>query len=324
MKKEIVMCETKRALRRSRRAFTLIELLVVIGIIGALVGILVPAVQKARELAQRTKCANSLKQIGLALTQFHGDYKCYPSNGGWDGKQTIQSATGAAFTPSTFDYTTNILYQWGVGDPKLKPREQTGSWAYSILPYIEEHALYDGRAWTYGVELYICPMRRTSRPQPVVADDGYGRYEGGGWEWGKTDYAANSYIFENRPYCNSMSMIVDGLSKTILVGEKAFNPNVETPTSWYWDEPFFIGGSKGTTRDGFGLLRDGPGRWLQNGVWVGQWENNPYKENWGSAHVGGVQFVFGDGAVRMINRNMSQTNFAGLLTPDGRENVEIP
>jgi prepilin-type N-terminal cleavage/methylation domain-containing protein len=318
------MRNANRVVTGSRRAFTLIELIVVIGIIGALAGILLPAVQKARELAQRTRCANNLKQIGLALTHFHTDYKVYPSNGGWDGKQTIPSSTGAQFTPSTFDYTTNLLYQWGVGDPALKPRDQTGSWAFSMLPYIEEQGLFDGRAWTYGVELYICPMRRTWRPQPVVADDGYGRYEGGGWTWGKTDYAGNSYIFENRPYCNNMALIVDGLSKTILVGEKAFNPNVETPMSWYWDEPFFIGGSKGTVRDGFGLLRDGPGRWLQNGVWVGEWENNPYKENWGSPHQAGVQFVFADGAVRLINRNMSQANFSGLLTPDGRENVEVP
>ena len=136
------------------------------------------------------------------------------------------------------------------------------------------------RVWTNGVGVYICPARRQATAHPVV-DDAYGQYQGGGWAWGKTDYAVNLLTFDNRPECRNMASISDGLSNTILIGEKAFNPQVELPQSWYWDEPFFLGGSKGTLRGGLALLRDGDGRWLQDGVWHGHWEDNPFKENRG-------------------------------------------
>src|SRR5437764_626115 len=102
--------------RPSRPAFTLVELLVVIAIIAVLIALLVPAVQKVRAASTRASCANNLKQIGLALHQFHDAFKVFPSNGGWDGKQSIPSINnGPAFVPETFDFTTNKAYKFGVG-----------------------------------------------------------------------------------------------------------------------------------------------------------------------------------------------------------------
>lgn len=296
--------------KSGRGGFTLLELLVVIAIIAVLVGLLLPAVQKVRDAAARVQCQNQLKQVGLALHQFHDAHRVFPSNGGWDGKQTIAAATGGSFTPSTLDFTTNQTHRWGVGDPKRSPQDQTGSWAYSLLPYVEQHASYSRPDWTGAVKVFICPARRAAEAHQVVAGDAYGQYDGGGWTWGKTDYAANLLAFFNRPECRAMASFADGLSSTILVGEKAFDPTVEQRQSWYWDEPFFLGGSKGTARGGLAIIHDGPGI--------------PYKENWGSSHPAGAHLLFGDAAVRPITSTIDLIVFSSLLTPSGGEVVSPP
>ena len=298
-----------------RPAFTLIELLVVIAILAVLAAILVPAVQQVREAARCTECQNNLRQIGLGLAQFEGANGVFPSNGGWDGKQTILSTSNTPFSPTTFDFTVNQEFTWGVGDPKWSPTDQTGSWAYGILPYIEQNAMFTKPDWSGPVPTYICQARRVPLAVAAVDQDAYGKYNGGGWTWGKTDYAVNLFAFDNRPNCRKANSFSDGLSNTILVGEKAFNAFVEQPQNWYWDEPFFLGGSKGTSRGGFALLRDVP---------TDNYLLNPYKDNWGSSHVAGVQFLFGDGAVRVINRSMDAVTFSALLTPDGGETVTLP
>ncbi len=301
---------------RARRAFTLIEVLVVITIIGILVALLIPAVQAARETARRMHCSNNLKQIGLAL-QLHNDtHKVIPNNGGWNGSQTIPLADGSGdFTPSTDDFAAGRKFEWGVGDPKFPPERQTGSWLFSILPYIEQQNVYDSRSWQTPVAHYICPSRRDARAYPVSAGDANGNYEGGGWNWGRTDYAGNNLLMPRLPAdpkgrTEKLASITDGLSNTVLAGEKAFDPSVHTDASWYWDEPFFLGGAGGTARRGIAVMRDGIGI--------------DYKTNWGSAHPGGTQFLLGDGSVRLVAYEISWEDLSALITPQGGEVVQAP
>src|SRR6516225_3148477 len=111
---------------RSRRGFTLIELLVVIAIIAILIGLLLPAVQKVRDAAARSECANNLKQIGLALHNYHDSYKQFPP-----GCTVDTPPYGTGNFPLTAQNT-----DWG------------SSWMVFLLPHIEQGNLLNTWDWS--------------------------------------------------------------------------------------------------------------------------------------------------------------------------------
>jgi prepilin-type N-terminal cleavage/methylation domain-containing protein/prepilin-type processing-associated H-X9-DG protein len=291
--------------RTPRHGFTLIELLVVIGIIAVLLALLLAAVQQVREAANRIACASNLRQMGLALQQHHDTFGMLPSNGGWDGQQTITSASGQPTRVMTVEFNGLPPHIWGVGDPKRTCVDQTGSWAYAILPFLEQQAMHRERAWTYAVKLYACPSRRPAEVQAVIPQDEYATYTGGGWSWGKTDYAANGLVIANRPQCLGLAQLTDGTANTVLVGEKAMSPKNYRTGTWYWDEPFFLGGAGGTARDGTQVLRD-----RLDVVFI---------FNWGAAHRSGAQFLFADGHVRLLTFDTPAGVVKAMLTPNGGE-----
>jgi prepilin-type N-terminal cleavage/methylation domain-containing protein/prepilin-type processing-associated H-X9-DG protein len=290
---------------KRHEAFTLIELLVVIAIIGVLIAMLVPAVMKVRETANRISCANNLKQIGLAMIQHHDAYRVFPSNGGWDGMQKILSISGTPTYVYTLENGNPMPHYWGIGDPLRRPQDQTGCWGYAILPWVEQQSMYAQRGWTFPVAVYVCPSRRDAVALKSPDTDEYGTYVDGGWAWGKTDYAANGLVVLDRPKCLGLRDIRDGASNTVLAGEKAMDPKNYDTGTWFWDEPFFIGGSGGTSRNGSNILRDAEGITF------------PY--NWGSPHPGGANFVFADGSVRLLGHDTSSDVVHALLTPNGHE-----
>lgn len=286
-------------------AFTLFELLVVLAIIGVLIGLLLCAVQKARAAAARIECANHLKQIGLAMQMHHDAYHVFPSNGGWDGNEEIPSTSGQLFVPESIEFNNPPIHLWGVGQPNLSPFQQTGSWAYAILPFIEQQNNYEQRAWMNPLSIYICPARRLAAAQVAPAYDKYGSYVSGGWAWAKTDYAANALVVPSRPVCLAVAQFTDGTSNTILVGEKAMDPQNYQTGTWYWDEPFYLGGSGGTERSQPVMLQD------RRGI--------SFPKNWGSAHDGGAQFLFADGSVHLIAYATPLAAVLALMSPNGGE-----
>jgi len=196
-----------------RSAFTLLELLVVIAIIAVLIGLLLPAVQKVREAAARTTCANNLKQIGLATQNINDSRNGLPPVASPDG-YTATTVAGPGY--NGFNYT---LFTW-------------------LLPYVEQNAIfqaltvgssppgaYCGGQYFQIVKTYVCPTDVT------VGGNGFSITTlGGANEFAVSCYSANYLVFGNPGNCTSDSNCVqgqssltqtvkDGLSNTIFFGE---------------------------------------------------------------------------------------------------------
>jgi prepilin-type N-terminal cleavage/methylation domain-containing protein len=296
-----------------RRAFTLIELLVVIAIIAVLIGLMLPAVQQAREAAARTTCRNNLHQLGVALMQHAMNYRYLPTNGGPSPGQINQGATNGGW--------------WGLADPTAPPRDQTGSWGYSLLPFLEQQNAVAANDQGVAAKVFLCPTRRRNQPQVVPAVDPITPPQvtytnvGGRNPWCKTDYACNWWLLINRwpaggaPVAGlplSLTDITDGASNTIAIGEKAMDPRRYNTGGWYFDEPIFTGGSCGTGRGGTVLLLD-----------VAAGASGNYPNNWGSPHRAGAHFVFADGAVRTIYYTTDSSLMTALLTPAAKDVVSL-
>src|SRR5262245_15626264 len=298
----------------NRRAFTLIELLVVIAIIGALIGLLLPAVQKVRAAAARIKCTNNLKQIGLAVHNFHDAYQKFPY-------ATLDRQPGE----SVATYSTGLI---------------------QILPFLEQDAV--ARRWdpkqprnstldadgdgysnatlqTLLIPTFTCPTM--SPPSgPLAENRAYCSYLLSSGTQDVTLYPYAAFYGVQEPAYNgaivpvkaaiaanaaspnkavtTIASISDGTSNTFLAGETDFKPRGVPSTEYggVWAYGY-IGYNWGTTFVPFNKH--------DNSTTVfGAFR---------SEHSGGANFALADGSVRFVRDSIDSTTYHSLATRNGGE-----
>jgi len=310
---------------RTSKAFTLVELLVVIAIIGMLVGLLLPAVQQAREAARQMQCGNNLKNQGLAALNHESTTKRLPS-GGWN-------------------------WNW-VGDPDAGfGPAQPGSWVYSLLPFLEQTALHQlgadgniesvsdsqkngaGTCMATALPLFNCPSRRVAKPYTLSttvynankpATGGRADYAGnvGSYNSGAsssnsyTDWATGRSKVKNKNWTQSthngviydfseitMGEIRDGTSNTILFGERYVGSDYYETTTSYDDNGMYSGMDQDNVRTAGTLSSLTIKQPLQDRT--GYMGSNEF----GSPHAGTFGTVFCDGSVQRISYSIDAATF---------------
>jgi prepilin-type N-terminal cleavage/methylation domain-containing protein len=301
---------------RSRKGFTLIELLVVIAIIAILIGLLLPAIQKVREAANRTQCINNLKQMGLAFASHHDVFKVWPSGGmAWNDGNDRTWSNGKGSSPAVYD-------------------KQLWGWMYQILPYIEQASVWnaplDDQITSFVVPIYFCPSvgkirvyKYTQNGDQDTQDRAMNDYKGNGGSYGYQQWTQPSASLDG-PLVPSriksgkvrrITDMTDGASNTLLVGEKMLWPEAFHGSSYCSDDQGYTDGWDNDTigmamsQGGAGSTPVPPRPILRSGPDVG----NNCDPIFGSVHAV-CQCVFCDGSVHGVSFSISPANWLRLCS----------
>jgi prepilin-type processing-associated H-X9-DG protein/prepilin-type N-terminal cleavage/methylation domain-containing protein len=301
--------------RNHRFGVTLVELLVVLGIIGILVGILLPAVQQAREAAARVACQNNLKQVGLALHNFHTTHGLFPP---------LPVAPGSNSDP-------NSLLSWMA--LILPEMEQEALYRDSVLACREDPEPLDdpphiGLATV--IKSYVCPD--DGRLLAPLTDSfqvraAFTSYLGIAGAVPPGASVGLSGVLGNEPGCR-LTDVTDGTSQTIMAGERPPPDSLEA--GWWYPGPQWPGGFEGFHGpDNIIVFGDGK-TFAPDGVCVvtvdfgpGRLDNPCDRYHLWSLHPGGANFLFADGSVRFLPYSAAPLMIP-LATRSGGEVIDVP
>ena len=311
---------------RKNRGFTLIELLVVIAIIAILIALLLPAVQQAREAARRSSCKNNLKQLGLALQNYHGTHLVFPP--------------GGVIGPCGGNPPTNLTgLQECSGGQSLG-----GNWLLFILPQMEQSALWDKAAPVlsgrdpldymnnifghFAPVAFRCPSHPWDRRSNVafrsiehMSRGNYAANYGSGDLTASYKQATAGVLTINSS--TRISDIRDGTTNTLLVGEVNYLNDVTADTRGAWVYSGMGGSAFSTGRNPNSKTADiltkctntaeMPCTEMNDGTQIAALR---------SLHTGGVQICLVDGSCRFISDNISDTIMKALGTRAGGEVID--
>lgn len=317
-------CQMKRD--GSKKGFTLVELLVVIAIIGILVALLLPAVQAAREAARRMSCSNNLKQLGIAMHNYHDTYKRFPAHGCFH-----HGGIGEGGSQQALDWSN----------------ASKGSMLLKLLPFVEQQPLYDsidfsarGTAWNFpNVEAQTLPngslIRHVELPafncpsrahEPRIGHSAAGNYApsmgnqrltgtgceavfpgnnfgtGGDTHANSADGIQISGVISRGVWAPTMAQITDGTSNVIMMGEILPQYSDHQRNGWYHFNSLHAATTGGIN---YFEINNTGNPYIKATVppWPGPcnvWSSHAVTWGFRSEHPGGVQVVLCDASVQFI------------------------
>lgn len=308
--------------RKTRLGFTLVELLVVIAIVGVMLGLLLPAVQAAREAARRSQCNNNLKQMGLAIQNYHSQHGSFPP-----------------------------------GALKHEQEDKVGlSWRVLVLPFLELSNIYDQinplptgggnnlSAQGQIIEVYHCPTAERPPDDPGILK--FANYAGVSGANDVADPNTSNVkgdilnlednicgdldingIFFPESYVDTR-LITDGTSNTLAIGERLYSFRDWLSGLTWWGTPPTGGMCTGAAKN------------IHYPINADHFQFGFYKFDWqapagaprtmllnelpfASEHIAGANFCFADGSVHLVNDSIDFTVLQALATRNGEEAVDI-
>ena len=306
---------------QDRKGFTLIELLVVIAIIAVLIALLLPAVQQAREAARRTQCKNNLKQIGLALHNYHDVHLVFPATGYAKGQ--CDNGTADALTLNSTGWTSLLPYiELGNLYDAYDPTQAAGHDRRGTAGPLAGDAVLSGNAdvVSQSIPAFVCPSESQDK-FAVLNSTGYSITATATQRGARTSYDFSTY-YGHYHHCNAwhalspvskrmfqdnshtrMGDLSDGTSNTVAVSETRMGVYNGAPPTW---------GYRGWVMIGIDIHWRGINTTTRSGV-----EYKPRLGDWGSAgsmHTGGCHMLLADGSVHFISESINRNTLLYLST----------